>query len=426
MLHKIFNIISSNKQLIISLSLKLLAIVSALYVNRWLNSNLSSLQLAQFNLALTNVIILINATSFGLAQSIYHFFLKNSDKKLQKQYFSTVLFLQFSFYLFCILAMFSFSLIVVGFDFLVYFLIFSVQYILTVDNNFRSLCDIYNKSWQFSLTDLVGKVSICLGLIVISVLNLSYDKLLIYLGITFVIISLQYLVDFVWQKKLFHGLTFPKFSLIKENLPTLLILGINGFMVALSANTDKNFINYFGYGSDYINGYSNAYKLFELSTVLPSLTVPIIFSKYIQYSPDKIFNIKNKYLLYSILAGIISAVGYLVVGYFVLQIIDPLGLYLRYAYEVLPILAIGLTCSGISLFLSLAFVHYNKTKLEFLILLAYNLILFGLYYLLIPPYGHIGAGIATSVGTLAIVIIRLLVLRITTSTKLQNSTIDIS
>jgi hypothetical protein len=153
--------------------------------------------------------------------------------------------------------------------------IFTAQFILLADLAFRSIADSNNKSWQFSVTDLLGKL-ILVGLMFVSV-QFFRPSIIGFAAISILAYSISLLADAFWQRK---NYSWGKFDLniIKVEIGAIGFLTLADIINGLYSKTDLLFLRYFNFDLFQVASYSNAYKLFEIATIIPGLTMPVLAS----------------------------------------------------------------------------------------------------------------------------------------------------
>lgn len=433
--------IFENKKLLllISIGIKFLAIFAGLGVNRWLNQYVSPDGLRIYNLILVFTSIILGASTFGIPELVQKHYTHSNSKNGNKEFWTTLtVFRVFQYFISValIFILYPFSRteqpwLIVG--------IFTAQYILLFDSNFRSISDAFNKNWQFSSTDLVGKLLLLGGLYGYIRFFNGQNEFIIFIWISIFAYFCQFLLD--WYINHDHiGISRFKLKILKDNYKNFLYLGVTTLIMGLYSSTDKWFIDYFGFSEFEIVGYSNAFKLIEISLVVPSLigpTLATISKQKLQLHLDEIISNSKKvsevdyknqadwplllkfqrflpqyyrpifaYIVVCLLIGIITTAGILMIGYFGLKLIDPKELYLNYSWPSLKILAFALLPGGLNVYFSLMNIFLDGEKFEFLGIIIIAVVVLGLYLFLIPRYGHIGAALSSLIGNLVIALIK--------------------
>ena len=414
--------------------IKFLSVFIAIYINRWLTNpdNLLPSELRQFNLILVYNSILLGILSLGIPSLVQKFYTIEKDEKKYSTFWTTILILQSFLYilgLFLIVLIFSFSNIQ---NLALFLSLFTMQYVLQIDGNFRSICDTFGRSWQFSLTDFFAKLVIFFLLLISGFVKLSIPYINYFVYASVYVYVIQFFVDWFWQRK-YTLISKFDFSIIKDNLNFFLYTGLISLLIGLYSTTDKWFIDFFGYSEYVLNGYSIAFKIIETLIIIPSLSVPIIASmakkevdNYLQNPNlfqskilDKIRrypffkNLNNthyiyvKWLLVSLFIGVFSSLILFVFKEFIISVIDSQRIYFKEAKDSLSILLYTLVPVSIIFYINLILIFLNKEKQSFFIMLFITIFTIILYYFLISEYGHIGAAIASLISISIDSIIRL-------------------
>ncbi len=310
--------INNNLGFVFQIGLKFAAIALGVLVFRFQNTQFSESELAEFTNINAYTITILGLITFGIPQIIQKFYTQNyhnfAKKKQDFAEFWTVflVFRLFSYFIAILIILLTFR--VSGSSNLILIIgLFTAQFIILTDLNFRSIVDSVGKSWQFSLSDFLGKIILVLGLFVISSgqhfvkfwrsfsLVEFFPKIEISNFYWFIILSiLAYLiafcVDYFWQKR-FVPVIFPSFAIISKiwtkNRSEILFLGLSGILTSLFLRTDILILKYFQVTSSQLIGYSNSYRLFEIASVVPSLVVPVLTSRFWQICQAENMKTKN-------------------------------------------------------------------------------------------------------------------------------------
>jgi O-antigen/teichoic acid export membrane protein len=422
-----------------SIFIKFLAIFIGIFTNRWLvdPSHISPLELAEFNLITVYNGIILGMLTFGIPTLVQKFYTNEKDHTKYPTFWSTILFIQLFLYLVGVV----FILVVCTFfsknDLFLFLGLYTLQYILLIDGNFRSICDVFGRSWQFSLTDFLSKLILFIFLVASTYFSFSVKYINYFIAISIIIYIIQFFSDWIWQKK-YTPLSKIDLSLISSNINFYIYIGLTGILISLYSTTDRWFINYFGYSEFVLNGYVIAYKILETILVIPALSVPIIaslakkevdtyvskknptsskfltqlknFLTFTDINNADIIYIYTKWLAVSLLIGILSSLGLFVVKDIAIGIIDGQRTYFNYASGSLSILLLALIPIGVSLYCNIVLIFLNREKQTFFIIVFIAIFTIMLYYLLISRYGHIGAGLASVISIFTDTTIRVIFL----------------
>ena len=196
-------------------------------------------------------------------------------------------------------------------------------------------------------------------------------------------------------------------------------------------NTDKIILKGLKLDDAIINGYANAYKLFDIGMIVIGLSTPVIcsFAKK-RLDEGKIGNVDLKfhelvnkikkigtkksiflqYLLLNIGIGMVALFGLVVFGPLVINFTDK-DLKYPLALDVLPILALSLIPMSIVGYLGSMIVFYGGEKFDFKSYIFIAITGLVLYATLIPRYGAFGAAISTLLIYVTDVLVKLVLIK---------------
>jgi O-antigen/teichoic acid export membrane protein len=266
------------KNLFFQLIIKFVAMAAGIIISRWLVSNLGDKDLADYNIIFAYTAIILSMINFGIPNLVQKFFTNPHKTEEIGIFWTSITLIRVASY-FVGIALILLSFGISQTDRLLLTLgIFTIQFILVYDLNYRSLWDAKGTPWKFSLTDLISKVLVLTFLFVVPryifSIQLNIQYFVIVSGIAY---FTTLVIDTVWNRE---NYTFGKINLsfIKANTKTLTYLSLTMVLIALWTTTDKLLLKYFG-GSEYdIVSYSNAYKILETALVIPGLTMPTVSS----------------------------------------------------------------------------------------------------------------------------------------------------
>ena len=396
----------------------MLAVVAGLFVNRWLNTNIDAETLRDYNLILVYNALILGVVTLGIPELVQKFYTNHSDSSKYADFWTTITFLRVVLYVFSIFfIILTFRLSRTTELFLI-ISIFTAQYILLFDINFRSICDAFNKNWQFSLTDFVTKALLLLFLY-IPIFGFDFQNTVTYFAfLSITVYLIQIALDW-WLQRKYIGIGKVDFNILKLNFSNFFYLGVVGIANGLYSLTDRWFLDFFGFNEFVLVGYSNAFKLIEISLIIPALTVPVIASQakrsltnFVQNQNTKlksleIYKFLFKYLLFSLAIGVATFFGLFLFGRFAILLIDPQQRFYDYSIESLNYLAFAIIPSGLISFTANMNVFLDAEKYEFIGILIITVSVISLYLYLIPIYGHIGAALSSFVGNIIIFLIKL-------------------
>jgi O-antigen/teichoic acid export membrane protein len=377
--------------------IKGMAVILSFFIFRMLNQNVNSNDLAQYNIALSYLTFILAILNLGIPQLIQKYFTNyHNEEKTKFEYwtfFSVVRFFTFILGILLVAGIFF----IVNKNFIILALgLFISQFILLTDINFRAVTDAVNESWKFALTDFGSKVLLLSSLFVFSNLYPSISFLNLFVILSILIYTFILAIDFWWHRNKTKLVQINFFKLLRENWKKMFAVGFSSILIVMITNLDRPMLFWFGFKSEEIVGYANAFKFYEIGMIAPGLVlapVSSILKKKLNETNEKL-KILKKYL------GIITVMifsYFLIVlfgGYFFLPFLNNDAVITSLSQINFIILSILLFTSPIGVFISSLFILYNKEKYE-LFLQIYNSFVLGIaFYFLIKGYGSIGASIS--------------------------------
>ena len=381
------------KKMILQVGIKFLAIICGIFVARWLNNNLSVQENADYAVIVSYNSTLLLLVTLGLPTLTQKFYTNTEDKKILANYWATSVWIRLASYILSLVVIIlTYKLIGIK-DLYLTVAIFSAQFILLADQAYRSICDSRGKSWQFSTTDLVGKLILVAGL---------YESYLVFKPTLWVFAFLSIIayticifLDSIWQKK---DTTFGKFdiSIIKSELGAIGFLSLSDIINGIYSKTDILFLKNTVVSNVDLVSYSNGYKLFEIVTIVSGLTMPVLGSKLIQkLKIDKTArNEFPKYYAIVTLAGILIGLSTFALSGIAAWAIDPSGIY-NQTQSVLSLLSIIVAILFPTLLSSDLLNLSGMERKQFWSKVITGLVALIGYITLIPKYGIWGAGYTT-------------------------------
>ncbi len=304
---------------VFQIGLKFIAIALGLWIYRWQNNYISVDGLADLTKISAYTGIILGIINLGIPPTIQKFYTNNlanfQEKKLNFAHFwQAFLVLRLVSYLvgtLVILVSFRLSntenlLSILG--------IWTAQFILILDLNFRSVCDTSGRSWQFSLTDFLGKFVLVCGLFLTTSglgvyffgQNLPNNAVNWFIIFSILAYSVALGVDFWLQRDLTFfgkGKGFKAiileilfgilgvfkiqnwqiwFKIWQSHYKEIFFLGGASLVAGLFLRTDILFLGFTKVDNVSLNGYNNSYRLFEIASVIPTLIAPVLASQFIQ------------------------------------------------------------------------------------------------------------------------------------------------
>ncbi len=401
-----------------SVFLKLFSVALSFLAFRWINANLEPQVLEQVNVSLAVNGFVIGFIAFGvptLAQKVFtnHY----EDQGYLATAWTSLLFIRVISFFVGLLIIWLVSLSgLLGFDIL--FAIYISQFLFLADTIFRAIVDSDNRSWQYSFSDLIAKTVLIVVLFQVSMklpfFNDWSDLHLYILALT--VSALTAISVDTWMQRKSIKLSKISWNFLKENRKTILFLSLSSIIVGSYLTTDKVFLKVFNFDEFAINGYSNAYKLYETASIIPGITMPVLASSIrkrilsIQDESQK-RSVILRYARLTIIAGLVVTTAIAVFGPFALSLIDPKRLYYDISLQTLWILAGAVTLTFPALFFAFQNIFNGNEKLELKIQFANMVAALILYTILISQFSYIGAAISTLLVNVNDLLIRFVLLK---------------
>lgn len=381
--------------------IKLLAVGLGIFTARWLNKNLLPSEYESYNLVLSYTPLILGTISFGISNIIQKVYTHKDDKDKIKDFWTTLNTFRILTYVVGLVLIAITSPLSQTNNLGYIVAIFSAQFILFADLNYRAVVDAKGKSWQFSITDFIGKLVLISSIYFILPLvpNIfKLNNLSAFITISILANLFSYGLDFLWQKK-YTPIGVFKISILGQYKNEMLYLAVVGIVENAYLITDKLYLKFFNYNSFAINGYANAYKLLEIASIIPNLTMPVLASFLVKKMISKENFAWRPSALLSFLVGLTIAIGFLFTAPIFLKVIDPSNYYFTESIKVIPILSIVLIMAFPISLLSFLSILLNGEKNVLFGSLTMFVVYHILYITLIPPFGIIGAAIASGIGS---------------------------
>jgi O-antigen/teichoic acid export membrane protein len=377
----------------VSLFFKFLALVLGLFINRILNTSVDASRLADYNVAIAYTPIVLSIINFGIPNLIQKLYTNEKSERVLSLAWKSLQILRLgSFFIGILLIAFTYRLTQVN-DFVLILSVYIVQFVLIADLSFRSLFDAIGRSWVFSFTDFLSKF-ILIGIFFLPFLEKTIETFILASLCSYVI---TYILDYFIAKDSIYHFQGYDFSFITKNRALILRLGITSLSLGILLNSDRIILNNFNFSDFEINGYSNAYRLVELSMIIPGLTMPTFASKV----KSKISQLNlplsyaKKWIIYTSCMGLVFGAALFISSPIFFYLIDPLDKYTNFSLMVMPYLAVTVCFAFTSLFVSYLNIFFEKDKEELISILTNLVFTIMLYYILIPRLGIVGAAVTT-------------------------------
>jgi len=394
-----------------ALSIKLCAVIFALYITSWSNQFFTPTEMRSYNLALQYAGMVTAFMSIGIPQFLQKQYTTKMNHEFQGVVWSTMLFTQIlllliGFGLYLILYIFQNDI-----DLLIFVGVYFIQFFAILDINFRSICDALGRTWQFNLIDLIIRLSLSGSLFLYSQYSNSW-YMYGFLVITFGFYLGQFFIDWFWQRE-FTTLRQPDFKIFQQNKTFFYFTILTIVVTVFSANTERIFIDFFKYSDAILNGYINAYRILEFGFLVQIVTIPAMVSyalknKISQKALPANIPEFSRWLVLALVQSILLFTALYIIAPFGLSVIDPLNRYRSESLDVVYILLWILIPSGVGGFLSSVLIVLGRSKREFLSLCMFTIVSIFLYIFLIPSFGHVGAAWASLIGSVILTITKII------------------
>ncbi len=435
------------KKTLLQVGIKFLAVACGIFITRWQVSNFTTQDFANYSLILAYNSMVLMAVTWGLPQIIQKVFTNRDKNKNTEEmelplakglvakadwgyksdatpncasskfnaassitrtgslatlkmtyrfnlanFWTTTIALRFISYLVGLIIIFLTYKLSQTNDLIAIIGIFTAQFILLADLAFRSIADSVNKSWQFSITDLIGKL-ILVGLIFVT-FNFWQPSILNFALISIIAYFASLLIDAFWQRQSYSWGKFD-FNIIRVELGAIGFLTLADIINGLYSKTDLLILRYYSFDLIQVASYSNAYKLFEIATIIPGLTMPVLASRLRRKLNSKEITKKTliKYYSIAIGAGVLTTIAVNIFAQLGIWLIDPNGKY--DSLELLRILSLILIVLFPTLLSSDLLNVSGLEKKQFWSKLWTAIVAIVCYLIFIPWFGGVGAAAAT-------------------------------
>ena len=377
----------------LQIGLKFLSILLSLFIARWVIANLDTNSVKDYTVIGSYNNTILMAITLGLPALVQKYYTNVTDRTVLANFWATVSVLRFgSFFLGLGLLALCFPIMNVT-SWQAAIALYCAQFILLADTSYRSITDARGRSWQFSLTDFIGK-GLLLGLVLLLSNVLKLD-LVGFSLVSIVAYFIAFVCDILWQK---GDTGWGRFDtgILRLELGAIGFLVLTDFVTALYLRTDVPFLNYLRFSDTQIVSYSNAYKLFEIATVIPALMMPVIASQTRQKLNNQLISKKN------LIVAFAQSFGFGVVLLILANLFSPLAVWLLdpslkfpatqgYFQLLTPVLLILFPIVLANDLINLS----GLEKYQFRSKLITAIFAIGCYTLLIPRFGPLGAVIST-------------------------------
>lgn len=399
-------------KLAIGVSFKLVSLVISIYILKWVNSNLSQIELKEFNIFNTITVIILSLAAAGLGPVIQRKYIdyKKTQSDESKTAFINLWSLSICIQcIFFVVGLICLTLYYINSSFTsplyLFYLLLLAQLMLSIDGGYKLITDANNKTWQFTITELFSKLLIFILLFFSTTFSFNSNSFKHYLAVIVFSAGFQLVADIILQKK-YAGFKIPNLSYLKKYRTEITVFFINTLLSVASMNTDRLFLAHYYPSGLELNGYVNAYKFLEIAMVLENIIFPVLFfnlyTSNIHNIPYVKFIFKSPwfYLIFANSIGILLV--YLLASRTFMGFIDSESKYTSVSFVVLPILGLALFTTTIHNLLTGFIVQLKFFKIEFISLLIYAITAILMYIVFIPRFGYLGAAYSTLAGSFII------------------------
>ncbi len=410
--------------------IKLLATALGLYTTSWLVTHTSVNEYAEFTVVVSYVTIIQTIIVLGIPNLVQKFYTHNDSLVKIANFWTSMTFLRLGSYLLgLVLIVLSYNLST-STNLLLIVSVFSSQFLILVDESFRSICDAKGRTWQYSLTDFLEKLGFVWLLVFYSQgwWLTEVSSLWYFIGASFVTRSLVIVVDAWWQRE-FLAWGTPSWAVLKENLWPIIYLSFSDITVALFNHTRQLIVSFYRASDLVLGAFYNANKLFSIALVVPGMTIPMIASLVVkrakqqqttwfsQWFSQK-FNFSKKqaiigeFLVYSLVFGLSLSLG--------LWLTAPLGVWLidfnakyptGFAIDQLRILGLSLVTYPAVILVGYLLIFLNYEKYQFLSSVVVSVLGLVAYFSLGRLFGPYGVASAVVLVNLVELTVKLFLLR---------------
>jgi O-antigen/teichoic acid export membrane protein len=392
---------SLSATLLLQTVIKIAASSLGLISQRWLVSETSKQDFADYSTALAYVLIILLIIDFGISRLILKVYTNSRDEFYRASFWSTTQLLRgISFFVGLGLIACTIHVINIQDTFLVYSL-YAIQFIILWDQNFRALCDAKGQTWKFITTDFLSKIIFIGLLFAYPLFSLPFSALW-YLIIAYAgTIVLAWLIDAVWYKQ-WYSWSWPDWSLFKPYWRAIAYITLASLGTSSLHYGRILFVRLFDFSIETQGALANADKILILAMIIPNMTIPMLASRAKQKThtqtttslglwlgnhAQKIDVVLLEWLIYMLGFGIVMSAGMYLVGPSIVHIIDT-GNKFPLAVEFLQTFSLVMMVFPMLKFMSdYLFLQKNGEKIELYNTIISSSIGFGLYFVGIIQYG---------------------------------------
>ena len=378
---------------LIQMSSKVVFLAVGLLLNRWLITNLSTSEYATYNVVNDSLIPLVFVfLTLSLTSLIQKHYTNTPFDAEHRESFANI---WTTFFIIRIITFFvgsvALSIINAIFDLAdiwIILLLFTSQFIILLDWNYRAVCDATGRAWMFGLGDVFAKIcilGIAYGLVWTGIaVTLTHYGIILVGGYT-----LSLVIDMFFQRKFTPWGRFD-ITIITHNIRPILTLTATSIVTYFYLFSFQLNLQILGIAETEINTFSNAYnRLFLTFVSIPAIIMPNIATRLTQALQKKDYT-KAKNIAWAIGGfSICYFIAYQAGVMIILNILDPESLY----PETLPLVRIlswGILVYPTIHLLGPLFIFFHKEKYELIVSIILAILGITLQFSIIPIWGITG------------------------------------
>ena len=360
-----------------------------LVLNRWLIQYLSTEEYATYSVVNDSLVPLAFVfLGFSIPSLVQKYYTNNPiehHRELLGKVWTTFLVFRLATYLFGVGGLTVLNTVFNFADLGILLLLYTAQFIVVLDWNYRSVCDATGRAWQFMLGDVMAKliiVSLAYGFVWMNVaVNLFQFGLILIGGYL-----LSLLLDAWWQR-LYTPWNRFDFSIIRDNAKSIGILSASNIITYFYLFSFQVNLTIMNASEQEIGTFSNAYnRLFLTFVSVPAVVMPTIATRLTHALQNRDFD-RARRIGWGVAA---FSVAYFIAYYFgvmvILNILDPEQSYPMTA-ELVRVLAWGVLLYPTIHLLGPVFIFFHKEKYELMVSMILAVIGMGIQYVTVPLWG---------------------------------------
>ena len=403
---------------LLQVTIKILALSLGIFTTRWVNINFSISERANLETVFSISALMLAVIGFGTPNIIYKLYL-NKDKYVGSlaSYWSTInLFRVICFIvslpiIYLIGSMWGVS------NWLFLYGVYTVQFILELDLHFKSISDTNGRAVYYSISDFLSKAIIVI-LLYGGIYLLPRNVIEIYVFVYAIANLGTVFLDMYFQRASVKWGVI-KWGLLKNLRSELSVMFLSNIVMAIYLRTLPLFLK--GYSDNIIASYGNSQKVFDLWSVIPAITVPVIVAKMVNQlkelensnsesdtknNQQKRDQILKKNILICLGFGVSLAVVS-VITYPIISVLVGLEKY-TLTRNFYLIQVFGLTIFPLLYFFGNYFLFLNKEKYQLVAAISTAILTIGSILILNHYLGYFGAIIGLTLGYIFEFLIKLI------------------